>query len=117
MNIQAFYLCSTGFNYGCQHGFFEYVLARSESPKAAAGLVCESTDESRGEKFKFYCYHGVGRGIMMAQAYDLQAALDVCDTLPSVMSQDGCWQGVFMENVNAGMDGVGEYRRWRIHPI
>ncbi len=42
---------------------------------------------------------------MMSQAYDLKGALDVCDSLKSHLAQDGCWQGVFMENVNASLEG------------
>jgi len=38
---------------------------------------------------------------MMARGNDLQASLDVCDSLGSASAADGCWQGVFMENVNA----------------
>jgi len=46
----------------------------------------------------------VGHGIMMAHAYNLYSALDTCDTFDSFFEQDGCWQGVFMENVNAGQE-------------
>ena len=42
---------------------------------------------------------------MMAQAYDVQESLNTCNTLPNFPAQEGCWQGVFMENVNAGMSG------------
>jgi plastocyanin len=49
----------------------------------------------------FSCWHGVGHGVMMARGNDLQASLGVCDSLGSATAADGCWQGVFMENVNA----------------
>ena len=42
---------------------------------------------------------------MMAQAYDVQESLNTCNTLPNFQAKEGCWQGVFMENVNAGMSG------------
>ena len=104
-NFDAFDLCPTIFNYGCSHGFFEYVLARTDTPKEAATTVCEtvSGDENRLLISGFSCYHGVGHGVMMAQAYDVQESLNTCNTLPNFPAKEGCWQGVFMENVNAGM--------------
>ena len=105
-NFKAFDLCPTTFNYGCSHGFFEYVLARTDTPKEAATTICESLTGS--EHFLiagFSCYHGVGHGIMMAKAYNVQDSLKACNTMPKDTAKDGCWQGVFMENVNAGMTG------------
>ena len=107
ISAKSFLSCPTTFNYGCQHGFFEYVLGRTKSTKEAAALICGAveSDPSYSDKFKFYCYHGLGHGVMMAQAYDLDAALATCDSLGSDTAQGGCWQGMFMENVNAGMRG------------
>jgi hypothetical protein len=105
-NFKAFDLCPITFNYGCSHGFFEYVLARTDTPKEAATTICESLNGS--ENFLtagFSCYHGVGHGIMMAQGYNVGSSLKACNTMPNPRAQDGCWQGVFMENVNAGMTG------------
>jgi hypothetical protein len=104
-NFQSFDLCPTIFNYGCPHGFFEYVLARTDTPKEAAASICETVggQKSRLLIAGFSCYHGVGHGVMMAQAYDLQESLSTCNTLGSTQAKDGCWQGVFMENVNAVM--------------
>jgi len=106
VNSESFLLCPmNSYNGGCQHGFFEYVLGQTDSTKEAADVICESLGDEYSIKARFYCYHGVGHGVMMAQAYDLQSALNVCDTFDSYFSQDGCWQGVFMENVTAGMSG------------
>jgi hypothetical protein len=105
-NFKAFDLCPVTFNYGCSHGFFEYVLARTDTPKEAATTICES--RSSKDTFLiagFTCYHGVGHGIMMAEAYNVQNSLKACNTLTTHEAKDGCWQGVFMENVNAGMSG------------
>jgi plastocyanin len=104
VNGAAFQRCPNVFNYGCVHGFFEYALGRTATPRAAAVSICGSGGE-RSEVDRFSCYHGVGHGVMMAKAYDLQGALGVCDTFPTVEGERGCWQGVFMENVNAGMAG------------
>jgi hypothetical protein len=105
-NFKAFDLCPITFNYGCSHGFFEYVLARTDTPKEAATTICESLNGS--DHFLtagFSCYHGVGHGIMMAEAYNVQNSLKACNAMPKDTAKDGCWQGVFMENVNAGMTG------------
>ncbi|MGH7773181.1 MAG: hypothetical protein ACREQA_13220 [Candidatus Binatia bacterium] len=105
INGQAFLLCPTSFNYGCQHGFFQYALGKAGSTEKAARAICSSLDHSYSGKFKFYCYHGLGHGVMMARDYDLREALATCDTIGSAFGQEGCWQGVFMENVNAAMRG------------
>ena len=106
VNENAFLLCPmAALNGGCQHGFFEYVLGKTTTSAEAANLICSSLDEQYSAKFRFYCYHGVGHGVMMAAAYDLDRALSMCDTFLGLTAQDGCWQGVFMENVNAGMRG------------
>lgn len=107
INGKAFLLCPTSYNYGCQHGFFEKALGEAGSPKDAIEQICGQFEDNPqySSKFQFYCYHGVGHGVMMSQAYDLKAALDICDSLKSQMAQQGCWQGVFMENVNASMRG------------
>lgn len=99
---QAFLSCSIDFNYGCQHGFFEYALTQADSTEQAANQVCSSLPKNLPSKMQFYCYHGLGHGVMMAQAYDLNQALSVCDSLGS-NGQEGCWQGVFMENTNSAM--------------
>ena len=99
-NKQAFGLCPNTFNYGCVHGFFIYVLGRSSNPTKAATTICDSG--GKGPLVPtFNCWHGVGHGVMMARGNDLQASLDICDSLGTASAADGCWQGVFMENVNA----------------
>jgi hypothetical protein len=102
-NGRSFQLCPNQFNYGCPHGFFEFVLGRTGTPKSAATLICESAGRGRVETVKFSCYHGVGHGVMMASAYDLERALGTCNVLPAGAALTGCWQGVFMENVNAAV--------------
>lgn len=105
MTGEAFVSCPTSYNYGCQHGFFEYALGRSESPKNAAESICESLVNTHSEKYIFYCYHGVGHGVLMATAYDLDKGIATCDSFGTARGRDGCWQGLFMENVNAAMRG------------
>jgi hypothetical protein len=104
-NFESFDLCPITFNYGCPHGFFEYVLGRTDTPREAASTVCDTVGGQKQRLLTagFSCYHGVGHGVMMAQAYDLRESLGTCDTLGSAQAREGCWQGVFMENVNAGM--------------
>jgi len=100
-----FLSCTTLFNYGCQHGYFEQVLGKTGSGKEAIALICDPINDSYSSKFKFYCYHGAGHGVLMSTAYDLSAALAVCNSLDTRTAQEGCWQGVFMENVNGALKG------------
>lgn len=105
---EGFLACPSEYNYGCQHGFFEHALATSGSNINAATTVCENLPPTFPQKDKFYCYHGVGHGFMMGLAYNLDESLSVCDLLPNLAAQEGCWQGVFMENANGVM--LGEVR-------
>ncbi|HEX9415970.1 MAG TPA: hypothetical protein VF895_04620 [Gaiellaceae bacterium] len=102
-NKRAFNLCPQTFNYGCVHGFFIYVLGHTATPSKAASVICNSANPGGPLVPTFSCWHGVGHGVMMARGNDLQASLAVCNTLGSPSAADGCWQGVFMENVNAEM--------------
>ena len=102
---ESFLSCPSDFNYGCQHGFFEQALAKADTPATAATTICENLPSNLPPKDKFYCYHGAGHGIMMAAAYDLDEALSICGSLPSETAAEGCWQGLFMENVNGEMFG------------
>ncbi|MBI2051505.1 cupredoxin domain-containing protein [Candidatus Roizmanbacteria bacterium] len=103
LNSEAFLMCPSTYNYGCQHGFFEYALSKTNSYKEAATTICENIKDGRSPKLYSYCYHGVGHGLMMALAYDLQKSLDVCNQFPNQTAKDGCWQGSFMENSNAAV--------------
>jgi len=106
-NTQAFMLCPPDFDYGCQHGFFQYALSSGGLTEAAAISMCENLqkDPSVLSKTKYECYHGFGHGVMMHEDHDLKKSLDVCDRLKSPTGQDGCWQGVFMENVDVAEEG------------
>jgi len=109
VNPDAFLLCPTDlFNGGCQHGYFEYVLGRSDSTVEAAEIICNAVQNDYSNKFYFYCYHGIGHGLMMQQAYDLDASLAICDQFSDLAAQTGCWQGVTMENVNGFRSGYAQ---------
>ena len=107
LNPDAFFLCPLDYNYGCQHGFFEQALVQEPNAKTAAEMVCDpELMKEKPLKFLFYCYHGVGHGIMMAKAYDLRASLDVCEEFSGETERSGCYQGVFMENVVGFQNGT-----------
>lgn len=111
-NIDAFLSCPTTYNYGCQHGFFEYTLSQTSSYEEAALKICENTPKDK-PKLYAYCYHGVGHGLMMASSYNLDRALDVCNNLPQNAIQS-CWQGTFMENSNLAVDDISKVRGFSV---
>jgi hypothetical protein len=118
VNLQAFTLCPNTFNYGCPHGYFEEVLGRAGTAEEAAGTICESLAGSPVGTARFSCYHGVGHGVLMAEAYDLEGSLATCNTLGDATAQEGCWQGVFMENVNGALRGEARKGVFdRAHPL
>lgn len=107
-SAEAFALCPTSYNYGCQHGFFQHSLGMGQLTIQVAAGICRQVEAnpSLSHKDKFYCYHGLGHGIMMHEDHDLLKALKACDSLETPTAQAGCWQGAFMENV--GTAGKGE---------
>lgn len=108
MTLASFLDCPTTYNYGCQHGFFEYTLSQTDSYEEAAARICENVPTDR-PKLYAYCYHGVGHGLMMALAYDLNKSLAICNNLPKNAIQP-CWQGTFMENSNLAVDDESRVR-------
>ena len=104
---QALALCPTSYNYGCMHGFFQHAIGSGEMAGQNAARIC---DDWTGDRFlslktKLSCYHGLGHGVMIHADYDLPKALSTCDRLNSLFAQQGCWQGVFMENMDAAEEG------------
>ena len=106
-HAEALGLCPTDFNYGCIHGFFQQALGQDmASPEIVMSLCDErNTAASVSLKDRTYCYHGLGHGIMMYADYDLDRALGLCDGIENDPGRMGCWQGLFMENVNGAMQG------------
>ena len=104
---EALALCPTSYNYGCLHGFFQHALGMGEITEKAAAKMCDNLwrNPSFPRKTGQSCYHGLGHGIMMHADYDLPKALKMCDKLIWIPAQEACWQGVFMENVDAALEG------------
>ncbi|MYE38394.1 MAG: hypothetical protein F4X82_02675 [Candidatus Spechtbacteria bacterium SB0662_bin_43] len=96
---ESFLLCPEGFNWGCTHGFFEDALKIQSNPVQAAIDICESIPEHPAHR-KFFCYHGVGHIFMFNESWSLMNALSLCDLLLSSFAQQGCYQGVLMENAD-----------------
>jgi len=104
---QALALCPNSYNYGCVHGFFQHALGMGEISEKAAAKMCDNLwrNPSLPPKTVESCYHGLGHGIMAHADYDLRRALKMCDKLMWLSAQASCWQGVFMENVDAAVEG------------
>lgn len=107
---EIFLKCPDDFFLGCKHGFFEAMLGELGTSVDAASSVCEKAPRTE----QVFCFHGMGHGIMMAQANDVHGSLEVCDELRGSKAKRGCYQGVFMENVNAA--GRGETRKGVLDP-
>lgn len=93
----AFLRCSSDFADGCKHGFFEEALSQFGSSLHAASSICDGVSSAQ----QIDCYHGIGHGLMMANAYKLYKSLSQCTQLPRAVHVEGCAAGVFMEHDNA----------------
>ncbi|MEK7590902.1 MAG: hypothetical protein AAB489_01700 [Patescibacteria group bacterium] len=104
---EVFLRCPNDFLYGCQHGFFEEILKKELSGAKTAEKICESAP-GWTQKQIFFCYHGAGHGIVMANAYDLKRSVKACAAIKMDLGQHGCSQGLFMELVAAELRGEGK---------
>ena len=111
----AFQLCDHTCHSGCFHGTMERVFL-PDQPHAEGTTVVHIPPEVVREKvptvcepfgfglegnIRFQCMHGLGHAVMFFLNYDLVAALNTCDLLPSRWDETSCYGGVFMENVVA----------------
>ena len=107
MDGESFLMCPSDFQYGCYHGFFEHALLETNSPLDVAKQICGAFPDNAFNDI-FYCYHGMGHGIMMNEGHNLYASLALCDMLPNRW-QRTCWDGVFMQNVIGYSDVDSSY--------
>lgn len=99
----------------CWSGYFHGVLERAfagvpESQLAAKATSLCTSQQVRATTFLHYqCVHGLGHGLMLHTAYELPAALEVCEAFEDEWESTSCDGGVFMENVNASRGGTSKY--------
>jgi plastocyanin len=106
VNGDSFLECPEDYLYGCPHGFFEQALGEAEGDTIAVSTeICEGVNTHPVQRSRFYCYHGVGHGILMAKQNDIYESVRICDKLPYPNAMRGCWQGAFMENINTVITG------------
>jgi|CXWL01.1.fsa_nt_gi hypothetical protein len=97
----AYTKCDSSCHFGCYHGAMDRMVEEegtSELIKTVETL-CSSFDTAFD---RYSCFHGSGHGILTSAKYDLIAALESCRLLSSEEARDGCFEGVFMENYDAG---------------
>ena len=107
MTVDVFNQCSTDFDYGCLHGFFESAAQGYPEDLLVAMFtdICEASGDAVSVRAnRFNCYHGIGHGLMMHENYNLHKALVICDTLEGWRSSQ-CLDGVFMENAIGSIAG------------
>lgn len=96
---------------GYYHGAMEAEVARigPERILQEANGICADLSEGRDRySFDHYnCVHGLGHGFMLMDNNELFGALAACDTLFDAWERDGCYGGVFMENVLAATNNPG----------
>lgn len=102
---ETFRACTPSFQSGCYHGviqsyFASLVGAGGEVDAAAANALCADYRDSAADRWLlFQCVHGMGHGLTMLQGYHLPTALEGCDLLTEEWDREGCYGGVFMENI------------------
>jgi hypothetical protein len=90
--------CTNDFQSGCIHGVVVSYLDSTDDPGAFVKMCAR--DQIKGSDFlRFNCLHGLGHAALSLAQYNLQQALDRCDTLGAEWDASSCYGGVFMENV------------------
>lgn len=90
-------LCPDDWSFGCQHGFIEEVLAKSQASSEDLHAVCNRVTPWRRS---FRCFHGIGHGLTMLHGNDFGKALRSCDDLRGGSLTLACHQAVFHEAFN-----------------
>ena len=102
---ETFRDCRPSFQSGCYHGVIQSYFASlvgtgGQVDAAAVNGLCADYRESAADRWLlFQCVHGMGHGLTMLHAYHLPSALEGCDLLAEDWDREGCYGGVFMENI------------------
>jgi hypothetical protein len=98
---QPFRECSEAYQSGCYHGVIQAWFAQLDKiDSAGANALCEPFRKSESERWiRFQCVHGMGHGLTMLYAHDLNKGLGGCDLLSDWWDRESCYGGAFMENI------------------
>lgn len=98
-NEKAFSMCTPECQSGCYHGASEGYFEINGTANLSQNLnrICNAEKNSF---IRYQCIHGVGHGLMSWSSYDLPEALHYCNLIES---PEGCYLGVFMENIVGGL--------------
>ena len=89
---------------GCYHGVMQgYFLDLGRRNGTVAGADLDALCEPHRANGPLYgqCTHGIGHGLMALLNHQVPPALDLCDKMSQSFSREGCYGGVFMENIVA----------------
>ena len=98
--------CHSGFYHGAIEAFFR--KNGTDGLRKNLSTIC--IDGLNGF-FTHQCLHGIGHGLMAWSDYDLPAALEYCNLLPTGSGQSSCRTGAFMENIVGSLDNSPEAKR------
>lgn len=99
--------CTPAFQSGCYHGVIQSYFAAhvaEHGPEhldaATVDALCEELRGAPETQWQlFQCAHGLGHGLTMVFDHQLPQALEGCDLIASPWEREGCYGGVFMENI------------------
>jgi hypothetical protein len=102
---ETFRNCRPSFQSGCYHGVIQSYFAAlvgsgGQVDAGAVNSLCADYRERDADRWLlFQCVHGMGHGLTMLHDYHLPTALEGCDLLAEDWDREGCYGGVFMENI------------------
>lgn len=103
--IKGVSICTSDFDYGCVHGFYETVFAQNKYSYKDIERLCSKVGKI-GSDIYDNCLHGAGHGLASLYQYDfssLKKLLTMCDSVTT--DTMFCYDGIFMEyDVNAPKD-------------
>jgi hypothetical protein len=102
----SFLVCDQTCHSGCYHGAVERflrgdgaALARHVSQSEIMSKAAAACDAKAPRRVYFQCLHGLGHALMYFTENQIDKSLPGCDALADTWSREGCYGGVFMENV------------------
>jgi hypothetical protein len=97
--------CRPDFASGCYHGVIEALLrlrGRVDMPELQRMCLAAGGRQKPGPVYE--CAHGLGHGLLGAEALHIAPALRDCDAFTQPKLAESCHQGVFMEAITVAID-------------
>lgn len=89
---------------GIENYFLSEMILNNANPEEIEFLnICQKLGGDAKQMKRIECAHGIGHGLAKVYEYDVFSSVQRCDEFSEPVEKRLCYEGVFMENVNANV--------------